>query len=1207
MSILAFYARGDNFVPTLKDRIFRWCLYTGVLSTSFSLLSLLLIQEKSMVSVPVDFAVQILYFLSIPAMMVLFSHYIIAVLWEGDPRMRAMMLVVTLPLVIYVPLTLSTIWTGWIFRILEDGSYTEGPGIWLGYAVVYLYVFGMYAMVLVHRKKTPRSLRLILLSFPTLLLVLAFVQQMIPTVILSGAAAMAALLTIYLYLQNKRILVDELTDLQNRKAFSRILELELRRRSRFHLVVLSLDDFKEVNDRFSESVGDAILKEIAAFLGTLTPIRNLFRWNGDEFVLVLHEQDETRWNVEGLVETLRARFDRPWAVRGPNPLLSVSIATVGVPDQAATAQDVVAQLEYCVNVSKRSGKGKTVFATAETAAKLRRRNSVLSILRRTVASDAFDVHFQPIYSVAKSRFTLAEALMRLNDADLGTVSPAEFIPLAEEVGLLAEMDYQMLDKVCRYIRRLQDEGVDFDGISINFSPLKTHQGGLVEFVTETVRRNGVDPRYLIFELTERSFVDHYDQMKTLMRELNALGFRFALDDFGTGYSNLASVVGLDFQYIKLDKSLLATTPGSDRSFTLIAALSEAFSEVGSRLLIEGVETQKEFDLVDRVRGDYVQGYLCARPMPADEALRLLSDRAPYVACAVHTDEQPAKSRNVGVSSIAQRYRAIFEKAAEAIVVIQDAVIQLANPEISSLTGYTVEELLRTSILDYIVPEDHAKTAEYIRMWNEGEPTSNAYELRILARDGTIHHVDVRGTRIEWEGAPATLHLLQDVTAHKRVEEELRVIEERYLTLTETTSDCLWVLDFESFHFTYISPSILQLRGFTPEEVMAQPLKEWMTPESQRMMKELIAQKLPEFLADPSSDVGGIFELQQPHKDGSLVWVEISSKFRISPQGKVEIVGVSRNINERKKAEKDIVFLSSHDALTGVYNRYYLEEHLLGEMERSDRYGEPLSMVLFDLDLFKRVNDRFGHLVGDEVLTQISRTVSMVLRENDLLSRIGGEEFVVVMPGTDSAGAKVVAEKILRALSGSAHAVAGVVTASFGVAERLKVESFKSWFKRLDDALFLAKERGRNTVVSFEEEGRWPILSVQLEWRPEWECGDATIDAQHQKLIALSERLIHQLLKDVADPIVRGMLDELIDRAVEHFTDEESLQTRIGYPDRQRHAQAHAVLTAKALHLRTLFNQGDLTSSAFFSFVIDDFVVNHLATEDTRFFPFVKAA
>ncbi|MEI6297955.1 MAG: EAL domain-containing protein, partial [bacterium] len=501
---------------------------------------------------------------------------------------------------------------------------------------------------------------------------------------------------------------------------------------------------------------------------------------------------------------------------GKNCRLSVSIAVLQVPDQATTPQDVVAQLEYCVHVSKSSGKGRTVFATEETMNRLRRRNRILASLRRAVADDAFDVQYQPIYSVAERRFPLAEALMRLTDKDLGPISPGEFIPLAEQAGLLVEMDFRMLDKVCRYIRRLSTEGIPIDGISVNFSPLKTHSEGLVERVSAIVRNNGVDPRCLMFELTEYSFIDHYDQMKKMMQELGALGFRFALDDFGTGYSNLASVVGLDFHYIKLDKSLLVNTPGTDRSFTLIAALSEAFTEVGSKVLVEGVETQREFDLVDRVHGDYIQGYLVARPLSADAALEVLRLGPGQSAVPVPTNGRSSRPGLPGTSSLAQRYRVIFEKAAEAILVLQGGRIQLANPEAATLSGYPVEELRQSDILDYLPPADREKVGEFYRQWNQGGLSTRSYSFRLLAKDGTTRFVDARGALIEWEGAPASLHLLQDVTEQKRVEEDLQISEERYRTLSETTSDCLWVLDLEARRFTYVSPSILQLRGYTQQ-------------------------------------------------------------------------------------------------------------------------------------------------------------------------------------------------------------------------------------------------------------------------------------------------------------------------------------------------------------------------------------------------------
>lgn len=171
-----------------------------------------------------------------------------------------------------------------------------------------------------------------------------------------------------------------------------------------------------------------------------------------------------------------------------------------------------------------------------------------------------------------------------------------------------------------------------------------------------------------------------------------------------------------------------------------------------------------------------------------------------------------------------------------------------------------------------------------------------------------------------------------------------------------------------------------------------------------------------------------------------------------------------DITIQKKAEELLKDIAVTDELTGLYNRHYLYSRINEEIERSDRSNEPMSIMILDIDKFKRVNDTWGHPVGDEVLKETAEITKSMIRKDDILVRLGGEEFLVLMPQTDTMEAVSVAEKVRKALENNIHPTVGTFTASFGVAERNKSEGFKSLYKRADDALYRAKETGRNRVV-----------------------------------------------------------------------------------------------------------------------------------------------
>ena len=311
------------------------------------------------------------------------------------------------------------------------------------------------------------------------------------------------------------------------------------------------------------------------------------------------------------------------------------------------------------------------------------------------------------------------------------------------------------------------------------------------------------------------------------------------------------------------------------------------------------------------------------------------------------------------------------------------------------------------------------------------------------------------------------------------------------------------------------------------------------------------------------------------------------------------------IEELQKANALLQTLATMDELTGVYNRNFFDRKTGDEMERADRYNEPLSLIVFDLDCFKHVNDTWGHPVGDEVLKQVAAVAGQIIRNSDMLNRLGGEEFAVLMPKTTLCGALTVAEKLRKALADNLHPSVGQVTASFGVAERKRSESFKSWYKRADAALYRAKNSGRNCVVECSETVAAPIASVRLEWQSGWESGNQAIDEQHRQLLALANNLINISFAGVRFEQVMLQLDRLLKHIDQHFYAEEKILTAVGYPEVEHHVLLHKKLIMKALQIEELYKREGLQSAAFFSFIIDDVVLGHMLKDDVLFFPYMK--
>lgn len=313
---------------------------------------------------------------------------------------------------------------------------------------------------------------------------------------------------------------------------------------------------------------------------------------------------------------------------------------------------------------------------------------------------------------------------------------------------------------------------------------------------------------------------------------------------------------------------------------------------------------------------------------------------------------------------------------------------------------------------------------------------------------------------------------------------------------------------------------------------------------------------------------------------------------------VKLLQLSMEEERRLKTKNEMLAIT--DSLTGIYNRKKLDQEVECVMAQADRYGESVSIILLDLDRFKNVNDTWGHQVGDEVLIQTAQVVSQVIRKTDLFFRFGGEEFLVLMSQTNANGAVAAAEKIRVALEDARHPQAGQVTASLGVAERGKGEACADFYKRADDNLYRAKKYGRNRVVYST------IAPVHMVWRPEWESGHPEIDSQHQKLLELAEEFFEMcMLSNLEPENVQPMLEKLFAELDNHFCYEEQLLERLDYPGVEEHKLKHKQIFDKAAAFKENYLQGELNTSSFVSFILDDVVLGHMLKDDKLFFPYTQ--
>ncbi len=307
-------------------------------------------------------------------------------------------------------------------------------------------------------------------------------------------------------------------------------------------------------------------------------------------------------------------------------------------------------------------------------------------------------------------------------------------------------------------------------------------------------------------------------------------------------------------------------------------------------------------------------------------------------------------------------------------------------------------------------------------------------------------------------------------------------------------------------------------------------------------------------------------------------------------------------------------LSSTDRLTGAWNRVHFDKTIAIELSRSVRYHQPLALIFFDIDHFKHVNDTYGHAVGDDVLRELVKVVSMNIRASDMLFRWGGEEFVILAPATSYQAAAELAETLRGKIEQHKIETAGNITVSLGVTEHISGESESVCFKRVDAALYAAKDSGRNRVV-VDPHGSSDIwaadqstMILRLNWHESYDCGEPTIDQEHRKLFELANTLIESAFSRNEHPEkFDSALGKLLAHVVQHFTDEEAILAQHHYADLEVQARAHRILIEHALQLRDAAAAGGVTIGELVDFLANEVVARHMLKTDREFYPLFKKA
>ncbi|WP_234826902.1 bifunctional diguanylate cyclase/phosphodiesterase [Rhodopseudomonas palustris] len=414
---------------------------------------------------------------------------------------------------------------------------------------------------------------------------------------------------------------DDLTGLPNRSSFRAYLGAALdaiEPGDRLALLYIDIDEFKIVNDTLGHPIGDLLLKSIADRLRhCVGPNDYVARLGGDEFAVVTTDAGAVRELVATLQRALRDTFDCAGHVISPDASIGIALA----PDHAGEVDELIAKADLALYAAKSEGRHTYRFFLPDMDIKAKARHELATELRRAVAEQDFQLHFQPLVDLNSGAIAGCEALLRWQHPLRGFVSPAEFVPLAEDIGLIEELGEWVLEQACGV-------AVGWPAamtVAVNVSPIQFRRATFPLKVAATLARTGLPAHRLELEITEALLLQDTESTLAILNQLRDLGVKIALDDFGTGYSSLSYLHRFPIDKIKIDKSFVDTLSNETGSATIVRAIVQIAAAGNKTTLAEGVETAAQRDLLRQLGCQQMQGYLFSPALPADALARLIGD------------------------------------------------------------------------------------------------------------------------------------------------------------------------------------------------------------------------------------------------------------------------------------------------------------------------------------------------------------------------------------------------------------------------------------------------------------------------------------------------------------------------------------------------------------------------------------------------------
>jgi len=609
-------------LPRVGTKVFLAYMLSGAASSVANIVSSIGCDNPENTSAWVTQAATFAVYILSPLCELLFLWYTIRKCEKSEAWRRKVLLIGSLPIACVVLLVCTNPLTGFVYSFSDAGVYVVGAGSVLCYFVWMGYILCEFVLLTLFKRHIRRNNRIVIGLYTIIMLCGVGIQLYDRTFLVGGFARALVVMLVYVSMQNPGRLLDDVSNVYNELAFRNVVNDKLVNRQPFVVLHLHLNKFNGVSADIGCRNTDLLLRSVGHFLLEVGGESNTYRTETHVFAMILKADKES---VEEKAKQIRNRFFEKWKAGDKEVLLYANTVVTYSGEHFDSVSQMDAFRDYLFKYAKQKGTNALVYADESLKQKHLRENSVEHAVYRAIEQNSIEVHYQAIQSVSEERLVGAEALARLHDAELGWIPPLEFIPIAERNGAIVELGKQIFEKVCIFIaeKLMPNPHWGIDSIRVNLSAVQCMQYDMADCFIEIMDRYKVPGQVINLEVTERIALEATELMKCHMEKLGARGVKFSLDDYGTGNSNCEYLIDYSFNMVKFDKRMMDAYFSSDAANVILRNEFRTLKELGMEIVAEGIEKEEQVAKLKEESMDFIQGYVYAKPAPADEFVSLI--------------------------------------------------------------------------------------------------------------------------------------------------------------------------------------------------------------------------------------------------------------------------------------------------------------------------------------------------------------------------------------------------------------------------------------------------------------------------------------------------------------------------------------------------------------------------------------------------------